>query len=168
MVAIAHNAKAFDLHFVLNRLVRMKMLPELLIMNGQNVTCLKVENVTRLYSLNYLVMPLRKLPEAFGLTAQKSFYPHLFNTTSNTNYVGHASDVSYYGIEQMHESERKGVLSWYETVTKKEVFDNRRVLESYCKADIRCCEKLAARSANTFNDRECRSVSREYDDRIGL
>jgi hypothetical protein len=45
--------------FVLNRLVRMKMLPELLIMNGQ-IMCLKVGNVTWLNSLNYLAMPLRK------------------------------------------------------------------------------------------------------------
>ena len=31
IVAIAHNAKAFDLLFLLNRLVPIKMLPELLI-----------------------------------------------------------------------------------------------------------------------------------------
>ena len=72
IVAIAHNAKAFDLHFVLNRLVRMKLLPEHLILNWQKIMCLNVENVTWLDSLNYLAMPLRKLLEAFGLTAQKS------------------------------------------------------------------------------------------------
>ena len=70
---LCHNAKAFDLHFVLNRLVRMKLLPELLIMNGQKIMCLKVKNVTWLDSLRYLAMPLRKLPEAFGLTVQKSW-----------------------------------------------------------------------------------------------
>jgi hypothetical protein len=46
IVVIAHNAKTFYLLFVLNRLVRMKMLPEILIMNGQKIICLKVENVT--------------------------------------------------------------------------------------------------------------------------
>lgn len=35
IVAIAHNAKAFDM-FVLNSLVQMKLLPELLIMNGRS------------------------------------------------------------------------------------------------------------------------------------
>jgi hypothetical protein len=49
-VAIAHNAKAFDLHFVLNRLVRTKSLAELLITNGQKIVCLKVQNVTWLDS----------------------------------------------------------------------------------------------------------------------
>ena len=114
----------------------MKLLPEILIMNRQKITCLKVENVTWLDSLNYLAMPLRKLPEAFCLTVQKSSYPHLFNTTANMNYVGPAPGVSYYDIDHMHESERKEFLAWYETVVKKEVFDNRRVLESYCQADL--------------------------------
>jgi hypothetical protein len=72
IVAIAHNAKAFDLLFVLNGLLRMKLLPEL-IMNGHKIMCLKAENITWLDSLNYLAMPLRKLPEALGLTAHKSW-----------------------------------------------------------------------------------------------
>ena len=71
LMAIAHSAKAFDLHFVLNRLVRMKLLPEHLILNGQKIMCLNVDNVTWLDSLNYPTMPLRKLPNAFGLTAKK-------------------------------------------------------------------------------------------------
>jgi len=134
-VAIAHNAKAFYLLFVLNGLVRMKMVPELLIMNGQ-IMCLKVENITWLDSLNYLAMPLRKLPEAFELTAVKSWCSHLFNTAEDMKYVGHAPDVSYYDFDQMHEPERKEFLSWYETTTKNEVFRNKRVLESYCQADV--------------------------------
>ena len=48
------------------------MLPGFLNMKGQKIMCLNVENVTWLDSLNYLAMPLRKLPEAFGLTARKS------------------------------------------------------------------------------------------------
>jgi len=36
-VAIAHNTKVFELLFVLNRLVEMKLMPELLVMNGQKI-----------------------------------------------------------------------------------------------------------------------------------
>jgi hypothetical protein len=112
VVAVAHNAKAFDLLFVLNRLVRMKLLPGLLILNGVKIMCLKFENFTWLDSLNYLAMLLRKLPEAFGLTSQKSWYPHLFNTSEKMNYVGPAPDLSYYDVDQMHESERKQFIVW--------------------------------------------------------
>ena len=140
-MAIAHNAKAFDLLFVPNHLVRMKLLPEFLIMNGQNIICLKVENVTWIDTLNYIAMPLRKLPEAFDLTAQKSWYPHLFNTTENMSYVGPAPDVSYYDIDHMNESERREFLSWYKTVAKTEEFDKRRVLESYSQTDVTVLRK---------------------------
>jgi hypothetical protein len=63
VVAIAHNAKAFDLLFVLNRRVRMKLLPKPLNMKRQKLIYLKVENVTWLDSLNYLAMTRRTLPE---------------------------------------------------------------------------------------------------------
>jgi hypothetical protein len=80
-----------------------------------------VENVTWLESLIYLAMPLRTLPEAFGLTIVKSWYPHLFKTAENMNYVGPAPDILYYDTDYVYEFQRKEFLSWYETTTKKEV-----------------------------------------------
>lgn len=44
-------------------------------------------------------------------------------------YVGPASDVSYYCVHQVHESEGKELEAWYQTVTKNEVLYNRPVLE---------------------------------------
>jgi hypothetical protein len=38
----------------------------------------------------------------------------------------------YYGVDDMSVSERSDFLAWYEG-QKVEVFDNRRVLESYCQ-----------------------------------
>jgi hypothetical protein len=93
IVDIAHNARAFDLVFVLNRLVCTTSMPELLIIDRQKIMCLKME-VRWLDSLNCLARPLRKLPEAFGLTVEESWYPHLFNTKENMNYVGTVPDVS--------------------------------------------------------------------------
>jgi len=80
-------------------------------------------------------MPLRKLPEAFGLAVTKSCYPHFFNTQANLNYVGPIPDMSQFGVDEMGESERKEFLAWYETQTDK-VFDNRHVFEQYCQDDV--------------------------------
>ena len=44
MVAIAYNAKAFDLHFILKRATILKWQPEL-IMNGMKITCMKMEHL---------------------------------------------------------------------------------------------------------------------------
>jgi hypothetical protein len=80
-------------------------------------------------------MPSKKLPESFGLTAHKSWYPHLF-TTENMNYVDLTPGVSYYDIDNMQTSERKEFLPWYKTVAKMKVFNNRRMLERYSQADV--------------------------------
>jgi len=74
IVAIAHNAKAFDLHFILNRAILLKWKPDL-IMNELKIMCMKMEHLVFLDSVSFLPCPLRKLPEAFGLTASKSWYP---------------------------------------------------------------------------------------------
>jgi hypothetical protein len=57
-------------------------------------------------------MPLRKLPEAFGLRCEKSWYPHLFNSAKNATYVGPGPDVTYYAVDQMREPERREFLQW--------------------------------------------------------
>jgi hypothetical protein len=56
VVAIAHNAKAYDLHFILNRAIILKWQPEL-IMNGQKIMSMKVEHLHFLDSVSYLRMP---------------------------------------------------------------------------------------------------------------
>ena len=56
---------------------------------------------------------LRKLPEALGLEATKSWYPHYFNIEEDLDYVGQILDLSYYGVDEMSGGERKEFLSWY-------------------------------------------------------
>ena len=79
IVAIAHNVKAFDLHFMLNRAILLKWIPEL-IMNGLKIMCMKSEHLVFLDSVSFIPCLLRKVPVTFDLSASKSWYPHLFNT----------------------------------------------------------------------------------------
>jgi len=104
--AIAHNAKAFDLQFTLNRAIFLNWQPEL-IMNGLKIMCMKMEHLVFLDSVYFLPCSLHKLPEVFGLTASKSWYPHYFNNEENIDYVGPIPDDSYYGANEMSESERR-------------------------------------------------------------
>jgi len=99
-------------------------------MNGMKIMCMRVEQFEFLNSVSFLTFALRKLPEAFGLTVAKSWYPHHFNTRGNLDYVGKIPDILYYGIDEMGASEGNEFFAWYEG-QKVEVFDNRRVLESY-------------------------------------
>jgi hypothetical protein len=96
---------------------------------------MKIHHLTFLDSIPFLPMALRKLPEAFGLSVTKSWYPHFFNTKANLNYVVPIPGIEQYGVADMSEFERKEFMSWYDT-QKDKVFDNRRVLEEYCQDDI--------------------------------
>ena len=73
-------------------------------------------------------MPLRKLPEAFGIEATKSWYPHYFNKNTNLDYVVPIPDVSYFGVDEMSVSERRDFMTWVDN-QKNKVFDNKLVLE---------------------------------------
>ena len=94
-------------------------------------------------------MPLRKLPEAFGLQASKSWFPHYFNTKANLDYVGPIPDIKYYGADEMGEAERREFTAWYNE-QKVKVFDNRHVLEQYCQGDV------------TVLQQACRVFRREF------
>jgi len=52
-------------------------------MNGLNFMCMEMEHSVFLDSVSFLPCLLRNLPEAYGLTASKSWYPHYFNTEEN-------------------------------------------------------------------------------------
>ena len=63
-------------------------------------------------------MPLRKLPEVFGLDATKSWYPHYFNKNTNLDYVGPIPDV-YFGVDEMSVSESREFTTWYDDQKNK-------------------------------------------------
>jgi hypothetical protein len=44
-------------------------------------------------------------------------------------------DICFYGADAMRDGERWEFLQWYDC-QKSEIFDNRRVLEDYCQADV--------------------------------
>jgi len=105
-------------------------------MNGMKIMCMPVcEYLVFLDSISFLPFALRNLPEPFGLTVAKSWYPHYFNTRANLDYVGKIPVISYYGVDEMSASEKREFLAWYQG-QKLEVFDKRRVFESYCQDDV--------------------------------
>ena len=104
-------------------------------MGGLKVTCMKMERLVLLDRLSFLPCALRKLPEAFDLSASKSWYRHYFNTEEKLDYVGLIPEIWYYKLNEMSEEERKDFLVWYEN-HKSEHFDNRLVLDTYCQDDV--------------------------------
>ena len=71
VIEIAHNAKAFDLTFILNRAILLKWRHELII-NGLKIMGMNMKHLLFVDSVSFLPNSLRKLPDAFGVTASKS------------------------------------------------------------------------------------------------
>ena len=104
-------------------------------MNGLKIICMRVEHLVFLDSVSFLPFALRKLPEAFGITVAKSWYPHYLNTKANLDYVGKIPVITYYGVDEMSGTERNEFLAWYEG-QKDVAFDNKCVQEAHCQDDV--------------------------------
>ena len=112
----------------------LKWKPEIITIDPK-IKCMKSEHLVFFNSSSFHPCVLRKLPEAFGLEATKSWYPHNLNTEENLHYVGTMPDISYYGVDEMSGRERKEFPAWYEK-QKSEQFDNMRVLEAYNQDNV--------------------------------
>ncbi|KMQ82024.1 putative dna polymerase-like protein, partial [Lasius niger] len=87
-------------------------------------------------TLNFLPMPLAKLPVSFGLTElKKGFFPHLFNTPENQSYVGPLPEAKYYSPDTMQTPTRQAFLTWYED-HKIDTFDFQAEMLAYCRSDV--------------------------------
>jgi hypothetical protein len=75
----------------------MKWKPEL-ILDELKFASMKIKHKLFIDSVSYSPTPLRKLPDAFGLSITKSWYPNYFNKNMNLDYLGPIPDVSYFGV----------------------------------------------------------------------
>ena len=103
-ICIAHNSSGYDTHFVLAFVHHMGIKPKLMV-SGHKILRLEARGVTFIDSLNFFPMALSKLPKAFGLEElTKGFFPHLWNTVENQNYVGAIPDAAFHGPDQMYQA----------------------------------------------------------------
>ena len=134
-VCIAHNAKGYDLHFLLAYLHARAVKPEM-IQNGRKIMSLSVGGVKCIDSLNFLPMALARLPAAFGLTElSKGYFPHLFNIPDNQDYRGIIPYIKYYDPDGMRSETREPFLAWYEE-HRHQPFDLQKELLKYCISDV--------------------------------
>lgn len=137
--AIAHYAKGYDSHFILQYLVANTMKPNT-IYSGSKLMFLEVGALgfKVLDSHNFVAAPLSAFPKTFELTElKKGYFPHYFNTKENENYVGPIPDKKHYGYDTMKEDARKKFIEWHDKkVEEGYVFDLAKELREYCDSDV--------------------------------
>jgi len=113
VVALAHNSQGYDGHFIMQYLHKQDM-PLKNITRGLKTISISVGSVRLIDSFNFLPMALSAMPKAFDETGlKKGYFPHLFNTQENQNYIGQWPDASFYSPASMSAKSRDTFYKWY-------------------------------------------------------
>ena len=124
----AHNFRSYDGYFVI-QYAQEQSFDINHIENGGKIMMLEstAHKMKFLDSLNFIPMPLKKLPKSFDLhELKKGYFPHLFNTIGNQNYIGKMPDKHYFDPDGMSSSERKEFLKWYEKIKMFKITISKR------------------------------------------
>ncbi|KAL4096398.1 hypothetical protein QTP88_021360 [Uroleucon formosanum] len=146
---IAHYAKGYDSQFILKYLVDNTLKP-FTIYNGTKLMLLQIKylSIRIIDSSNFIQGPLSSFPKTFGLKElKKGYFPHLFNTVENQNYIGILPDKKYYRVETMKTENKIEFEKWNnEKINENYLFNFKEELVAYCNSDVdilrRGCLKL--------------------------
>ena len=134
---IAHNAKSYDIHFIVKYCLENNFTPKDVVKKGSKILSLVLKHIQFIDSLSFLPMALKKLPSTFGIkNTEKGDFPHKFNKPENWFRIDNClPDIKYYSVNQMKCDERMKFLDWYES-NKNNTFDFQREIIKYCKNDV--------------------------------
>jgi len=143
--AIAHNAQGYDGIFLMNHIVKTmtseNSMPSV-ILRGTKILTLSYKTIKLIDSYSFIPMSLEKFPSTFGLKEiKKGFFPHLFNTVENQNYVGPIPEASFFAPDFFSENKRKEFESWYHEQRNYLYVFQHELLE-YCKSDVQLQKKV--------------------------
>ena len=149
-IFIAHNLKGYDGFLLLNHLVRSQqgVKPDKIILAGNKIMTMSFKTVKFIDSLNFLQMRLSDFPETFSLgdNFKKGYFPYLFNTDKNSDYIGNIPNIQYYQPDKMGccKDCQGGCITkcdycdfnkWY--IQNKDIkYDFKKELEDYCISDV--------------------------------
>ncbi|KAK7590294.1 hypothetical protein V9T40_001907 [Parthenolecanium corni] len=137
--AIAHYARGYDAHFILQYLVVNTLRPHT-IYNGTKLMLLEIKTLGLkiIDSHNFVAAPLSAFPKTFSLNEfKKGYFPHLFNTEVNENYVGSIPAKQYYCYDTMKEGDRNKFIEWHnKKVEEGYVFEMEKEIVEYCNSDV--------------------------------
>ena len=83
-------------------------------------------------------MPLASFSSTFNLTElKKGFFPHLFNTPDNQQYVGRIPDLEFYDPDGMMAKKKEELTRWHADKARRNVsFHFHQEMIDYFKSDV--------------------------------
>lgn len=114
-VCLSHYGKGYDTQFIVRYLLENNKVPNI-IATGTKFLCAEYKGIKLLDSYSFMPMKLSSLPNAFGFPeTTKGFFPHLFNTKENENYIGPIPAPEFYNVDGMTPATRDEFYRWYNT-----------------------------------------------------
>jgi hypothetical protein len=155
MIIIGHNIGLYDGHiflkYLFNNNVNANRVPEMIV-NGTKIYAIKVsESIKIIDSLNFFGVALSKLPQMYGFSGYKGFFPHMFNSNNHWNYMGVIPDKKYFVPESMKSSDLVEFNKWYdERAISNEPWIFCEELIRYCSNDVTILRKACVSFYNYF------------------
>ena len=152
IIIVFHNLKGFDGMFIIHELYNQQRPVENQLTVGAKVLSFKSGPLKFIDSLCFLPMPLASFVSTFNLTElKKGFFPHLFNTRENQQYVGRIPDLEFYDPDGMMQNRKNELLQWHaEQVRRNVEFNFKEELIAYCKSDVQLLKQGCEAFQNEF------------------
>lgn len=147
---IAHNGKGYDYQFIIRWIYEYTDYQPFIIFAGAKIMYMSIPdlNIRFIDSLNFLTMPLKRMPKTFGeKELKKGFFPHWFNRKENWDYEGSMPDKEEFHYNSFKDKDRKDFLKWYDKkIDDGYVWNQQKEMKEYCISDVdilrKCCLKL--------------------------
>lgn len=139
MVMIAHNLKGYDGRLIYDYFLNeAEISPWKVLWNGSKILSFTIPgNIKFADSLCHIQSGVSEMPKIFGLDPDKfckGFFPYLFNTEENQNYIGPIPHYDYFDPDMMKPNTRTKFFEWYNKQTG--LYDFHQELVKYCKSDV--------------------------------
>ena len=125
----------FIMNYILSNLTPHDKTPNV-INCGSKLLLISFNNVKIIDSFSFIPIGLAEFPKAFGIKElKKGFFPHLFNTAENQNYIGEYPAKEYFGYKFFSSKKIKEFDEWYQ-VASRGVYDFQKEFLEYCWSDV--------------------------------
>jgi len=147
-IVVAHNGGGYDTRLIYEYVVNeesgitQKQIKPLI--NGCKFMELKVGCTRFRDSLLHLTGSLANLAKAFNLTMRKGYFPHLFNTIENQDYIGPIPDERYFDLTFSAKTAEDiaKFREWHTSQRNRTDWSFRKEIELYCIDDVKILAEM--------------------------
>lgn len=148
----AHNMKRFDGQLLLETLCSRGFAAQDIIMTGNSIMQATIgENMRLVDSINFLIMPLAKLPEAYQLQSIEKRFPHAATFRALRNgWDGQWPSLEDFYHHRLAVDDQTKLEQWYDSVDKTQPYPFWETMERYITDDVTVLKQAVMKFRQEF------------------